>query len=87
MLLVLSNIVPETIALLSTLFTAESPRLFYACSLWLICSIILRPVWNSAIVVHGLGHTMAIALADRELSAINLTRVIASKKKVKICQN
>ena len=72
----LSNIILEAVALSIVLFTTESKDLVYICLLLFIYSITLRFIWNSAIAVHGLGHTMAIAWADRELSVFNLTNIL-----------
>lgn len=57
----LVNILPEAIAL-SLVFTTNQRELFH------ICSLLLRFIWQSAIIVHGLGHTVVIAISDRELS-------------------
>lgn len=72
----LSNIIPEGIALIIVLNESQSTEFLYICLLIVFYSIILRFIWNSAIIIHGLGHTIAIALADRELSAINLTNIL-----------
>lgn len=72
----LSRLIPEAIALTIVLLEAHTVELSTICWLLLIYSLILRLVWNSAIIVHGLGHSLAIALADRQLSAINLTNVL-----------
>lgn len=72
----LLNIVPEAIACLAIVSTSETKALLQICLLWLAYSIIFRFIWNSAIIVHGLGHTTAIAIADRELSAINSANII-----------
>ena len=48
----------------------------HSCLLLFICSVAIRLIWQSAIIVHGLGHTIAIAISDRELSAINLTNIL-----------
>ena len=71
-------IVPEALALLATIVTvtSETQTLIYICLCWLIYSVIFRLFWNSAIIVHGLGHTIAIALADKQLSVINLTNIL-----------
>ena len=57
----LSPIVPEAIALIIILNTAQTRELSDICLLLIVYSFILRVIWNSAIIVHGLGHTMAIA--------------------------
>ena len=72
----LLNVVPEAIALFAVISTSGTKALLQICLLWLAYSIIFRFIWNSAIIVHGLGHTIAIAIADRELSALNLTNII-----------
>lgn len=72
----LCNIIFEAIALSIVSITSQTAELFDICSLLLIYSLILRLIWNSAIIVHGLGHTMAIALADRKLSVFNLTNIL-----------
>ena len=72
----LSSIVPEAIASIIILNTAQTRELSYTCLLLIVYSLILRFIWNSAIIIHGLGHTIAIALADRELSVINSTNIL-----------
>ena len=76
----LLDIVSEVIALLIVLSLAYSTGLFYICSLLLFCSLFLRFIWNSAIIVHGLGHTIAIACLDKNLSAINLTNILEHRR-------
>ena len=72
--LLIQNIIPEAIALLTVSHSLVG--LANRCLLLLIYSVAIRLIWQSAIVVHGLGHTIAIALADKELSAINLTNIL-----------
>ncbi|MEM8676744.1 MAG: hypothetical protein AAGF83_23270 [Cyanobacteria bacterium P01_G01_bin.67] len=72
----LSRIVPEAITLFIIVNSTELRVLPYICCLWLSYSIILRFVWHSAIIIHGLGHSMLIALADRQLSTINFTNIL-----------
>ena len=46
---------------------------------WLLLpvySLLLRGVWNSSLFIHGLGHTLAIALVDRQPSSLNLTNIL-----------
>ena len=71
----LVNIIPEMIALIIVLNTVQTTKLSDICSLLIIYAIALRLIGNSAIIVHGLGHTVAIAFADKELSAFNLTNI------------
>ena len=48
----------------------------FKCLLCLGCSILLRLAWQSAIIIHGWGHTVAIALTDKDLSVLNLTNIL-----------
>ena len=72
----LLNIIPEAIAILAIFNILVTKSLLHICLLWLICSVTFRFIWNSAIIVHGLGHTIAIALIDRQLSIINSTNIL-----------
>ena len=42
----------------------------------MIYALLLRFIWQSAIIVHGLGHTVAIVVCDRDLSFFNLTNIL-----------
>ena len=44
--------------------------------LFLIIIVILRLIWNSAILIHGLGHAMAIAIVDRQLDALRASNIL-----------
>ncbi len=78
----LFNIIPEAmlrlklIALLIVFRISQPIVLSDVCLLLSICSVTLRFIWQSAIALHGLGHTVAIALADREPSVFNLTNIL-----------
>ena len=71
----LSNIIPEAVALLIVLTTAQRELSDIYLSL-IIYSLLLRFIWQSAIIVHGLGHTVAIAISDHQLSFFNLTNIL-----------
>ena len=71
----LSNIIPESIALLIVLTTAHR-ELSNIYLLLVIYSLLLRFIWQSAIIVHGLGHTTTIAISDRQLSFFNFTNIL-----------
>ena len=73
--LFIQNIIPEAIALVA-IFSSWEVEFAHNCLLLLIYSVVIRLIWQSAIITHGLGHTIAIALADKELSAINLTNIL-----------
>ena len=74
----IQNIIPEAIALVTFFryFFSLGEGFASSCLGLLVCSVTIRLIWQSAIVVHGVGHTMAIAACDRELSAINLTNIL-----------
>ena len=81
-LIKLSNILPEIISLISVLSlifvlgevqTSEVVSLIF---LLTIHAITFRLVWQSAIIVHGLGHSLAIALMDRNPLAISPNNIL-----------
>ncbi|MBE9046001.1 hypothetical protein IQ255_16590 [Pleurocapsales cyanobacterium LEGE 10410] len=69
------NIIPEAIAILIISRSLDG-NLAQSCLLLLIYAVAIRLIWQSVIIVHGLGHTIAIAASDRELSAINLINIL-----------
>ena len=82
----LENIIPEAIAL-SVFFATEMRGLTHVCFLYLTYSIILRSAWNSAIIVHGLGHSIAIAFADKQLSVLNLNNILEHRSVASILKS
>ena len=81
------NLIPEAIALLIVLYMVRCSSFRDIWFLLPIYSVALRFAWNSAIMIHGLGHTMAIALADRDLSAINSTNILEGRSIADICKS
>ncbi len=76
-LLIVSHFIPEAIAtLLIGTNTIETGNFGLGCSLFLTYSFLLRLAWNSAILIHGWGHSMAIAAVERQLSVLNLTNIL-----------
>ena len=73
--ILIQNIISEAIAVIIISHSLDG-NFAHGCLLWLIYSVSIRLIWQSAIIVHGLGHTIAIALADKELLAINLTNIL-----------
>lgn len=73
--LLIQNIIPEAIAVIIISHSLDG-NFAHGCLLWLIYLVSIRLIWQNAIIVHGSGHTIAIALADKELSAINLTNIL-----------
>ena len=45
------------------------------CWLFLVIVVILRLIWNSAILIHGLGHSLAIATVDRQPRALQMRNI------------
>lgn len=84
--LLIPNVIPEAIATL-VIVNNTNGEFTFNCGLLLVYSVLIRLVWNSAIVIHGLGHTMAIALADRQLSVLNLTNILEHRSIVNILRS
>ena len=38
--------------------------------------VTLRAIWNSAILIHGLGHSIAIAIVDRQLDRLQISNIL-----------
>ncbi|MDJ0634651.1 MAG: hypothetical protein QNJ34_15795 [Xenococcaceae cyanobacterium MO_188.B29] len=80
-LLMLNGILPEVLTtLMIALIGIDNLVFLPSLSIFLLLSILFRLVWNSAIVVHGLGHTIAITIADKRLSALNTTNIFEHRK-------
>ncbi len=63
----MKNILPEIIAICVVAFIGiENSNLQLVFSLYLGTALILRFVWNSAILIHELGHAVAISAIDRD---------------------
>ncbi|VEP14270.1 conserved membrane hypothetical protein [Hyella patelloides LEGE 07179] len=74
---ILQNVIFEAIAILLIVASGmETGNMISDCLLFLFYSMLLRLTWNSAIVIHGLGHTFAIAVIDQQLSILNLTNIL-----------
>ena len=75
-LVILINLLPEILAtLIIALIDVGNFQFFSPILLFFIVSSLFRLVANTAIIIHGLGHTLAIAIIDRQLSALNLTNI------------
>lgn len=75
----LLNLVPEAIAALVIVNEIETVELPLRCLFLLAYSVLLRVSWTSSILIHGFGHTLAIAIVDRQLSVLNLTNILEHK--------
>ncbi|WP_052055423.1 hypothetical protein [Myxosarcina sp. GI1] len=73
--LIIQNIVPEAISILFIIINSINSGIS-SIYLFFCYSIFLRLVWNSAIILHGLGHTLAIAFVNRQLNNINLNNIL-----------
>ena len=87
-LLILQNIIPEAIAAVLTV-ASVSVRLEFSSGFlqFLAYSMLLRLVWNSSILIHGLGHTVAIAIVDKQLSALSITNILEHRSLVAILKS
>jgi len=64
----MNKIIFEGISILCCLIVGHTTSLLSWLCLFLAFTIALRITWNSAILIHGLGHTLAIFLVDRRIS-------------------
>jgi hypothetical protein len=55
-----------------------------ACLLFLVSAALLRLVWNSAILIHGLGHVLVIAAVDKQPSFIKFANLLENRSPVDI---
>lgn len=76
----LQKLLPEAIAIFLVATTVDTDGILTKCWLLLIYSVYLRLIWNSAIILHGLGHTIAIATIDRQLSVLNLNNILEHRR-------
>jgi hypothetical protein len=76
-LVIFKNLLLESIAVLMMLWVGiESFNPPLVCLLFIACSILLRFVWNLAILLHGLGHVFVTAIVDRDLAFINTSNIL-----------
>lgn len=75
--LIIQTTLPELItALIWVLVNASKIGLANNCLLFFEIAFLLRLVWNSAIILHGLGHTIAIAIVDLERSVLKISNIL-----------
>ena len=72
----MDKIIFEIISVLSCVFFNRDLDLPRQAALLLVITIALRIIWNSAIVIHGLGHALAIAAIDRQLVALKISNIL-----------
>ena len=63
----MTNIIFEGISVLVCMVVSEESCLLVTIRSFLVITVALRLIWNGAILIHGLGHTLAIAAIDKEL--------------------
>jgi hypothetical protein len=74
-------ILPELItALILVLASVNRIELADNCLLFFGSTFLIRLVWNSAILIHGLGHTIAIAIIDAKWSTLNLNNILENRR-------
>ena len=84
----LYKIIPEAIAIL--FISSNNTELIsipFKCLLLLSYSLSTRLAWQSAIIIHGLGHTATIAIADKDLSIFNPTNILEDRPIVTILKS
>ena len=48
----------------------------FSVTTYFVTIITLRLIWNGAILIHGLGHSVVIAIVDRQLNALRLSNIL-----------
>lgn len=75
-----TNVIPEVVtALLMTSMGIENLGLPLTCWLFLVNAVLLRFVWNSAMLIHGLGHVLLTATVDRNFSFIRIFNILENR--------
>ena len=88
LLLMLNTVLPEVLTIFTiTLINIDNLDCISSLLLFLILSILFRLIWNSAILIHGLGHTIAIAIVDKQLSTLNVTNILEHRSLGDICKS
>ncbi len=76
-LLIIKATLPEAIALLMMFsFPILSLSWGQIYLIFILYSLLIRLSWQLAILIHGCGHTVAIAIVDRDLAFINKSNVL-----------
>ena len=72
----MKNIIPEIIVIWVAVFIGrEDLNLPTVCFICLVIAVLLRLIWNSAILIHGLGHAIAIAAVEGR-STLKITDIL-----------
>ena len=59
--------------------SSQSHNFVYSCCLLISYTVLLRLFWNMAIVIHGLGHTTAIAILDERRSFFTVNHILEQR--------
>lgn len=82
------NIFPEAAAAIFIAVNSKDNFDFYFTFLLFISiAALLRLVWNGAILTHGLGHAVAIAILDRKPNTCNLVNILEHRSLAKILRS
>lgn len=55
--------------------------------LFLIAVFLIRLIWNTAILIHGLGHSIARTLVDQKLDAIHFSAILEKRHPITLIQS
>jgi hypothetical protein len=84
----LRNWIPEFItAAILSLAGIEISNPALICLAFLLGTFLLRAIWNSAILIHGLGHVCIISIVDRDLSFIKAKNILENRGLVRILKS
>jgi hypothetical protein len=73
---IVPDILPEVISTVSAISISKNLELLTFCCLFTAIAILIRLIWNSAILIHGLGHVSAIAIVARRLAAFSISNIL-----------
>jgi hypothetical protein len=87
-LTILQNLIPEFVtALMMVLMSTHQADPILTWLLFLICALLLRIIWNSAIVIHGLGHVCLTAIVDRQPLFVNGANILEHRTPASILKS
>jgi hypothetical protein len=72
----MNKVIFESISVLLCLFLVKDFSLVAHLELFVVLIIALRLIWNSAVLIHGLGHTLAIAVIDQQRSGLHISNIL-----------
>ncbi|GAP94296.1 hypothetical protein [Leptolyngbya sp. NIES-2104] len=85
---IIYNLVPEVIIVLMMVSAGiRMPSLLLLSSFFLISAFLLRFIWNSAILIHGLGHTLLTAIFDQDLYFITGKNILENRTSLDVLRS